>query len=582
MKRLYHRDVFIVLLFLMLFGRPAALLAGQFQQRQDEEDKELAPVSSTYAITNATVIPSPGSKLEGANVILKDGLITSVGKNAAVPPEAIVIKGDSLYVYAGFIDGLSHAGIAKPKEESSRERPKDPGNPPPAQAGITPENDVRAVISHDDKSIGELRALGFTVCHAVPYGRMLPGTGSLILLSGESVDDMILQSRSSLFSELAGAQRVYPATVIGVMAKWRELYRQALQAKNYQAMYSANPSGLTRPSSDRVLEAFYPVIDKKMPVLFESDSYLDIQRVLDLKDDLGFDLILGDVKEGWDAIPKIKASGARVFLSLDLPEEKKDDKKDKDKKGGEKKEKEKDKEQSTLSPEEKEALEKRKAEFMALYVGQASAFHKAGVPFGFATLTAKPADIHKSLRRMITAGLTEEQALGALTVQPARLLGLSARLGTVESGKIANLVLSDKPYFDEKANVRYVFVDGRMYGYDPKKTPKADSSAKVDIVGTWTVTTTRPGGATTETLTITKEGATYAGSVSGGDLQDAVPLESIDLNGNVLKYTYTAGQGGQSLKVDVEVTVGEGTFKGNAAAGTAGTFAVEGKKNPDH
>lgn len=575
MKRVYRSSVGRITFLLLCFCWPIALQAQQFQQLQEE--KELPPVSGTYAITNATVVQGPGRKPDRATVVVKDGLIASVGKNISIPPEAIVIKGDSLHIYAGFIDGLSHLGVPKPKEELNRERPKDPGNPTPDVAGINPQNDVRTFLNPTDKSIEELRALGFTTAHVVPYGTMLPGQGAVILLGGKTTDAMVLAPRSSLFSELAGAQRVYPTTVIAVISKWRELYRQALQAKRYESVYSSNRTGLNRPASDRILEAFYPVIDRRMPVMFEADRYLDIQRILALQADLGFSLMIGDVKEGWDAIPKLKATETKVFLSLDLPEDKKDEKKDsKDKKPEDSKKDE----STTLTPAEKEALEKRKAEFLALYNGQAAAFQKAGVLFGFSSLSVKPADIHTNLRRMITAGLTEDQALSALTTNPAQLLGLSDRLGTVDNGKIANLVLSDKPFFNEKAKVRYVFVDGVMYKIENKETPKADATAKVNIEGTWSLVAASTQTQAETSLTITKDGNNYAGSVSGGRLAQAVTLERVELNGNTLKYSYTVPISGQSQKVDVEVKVEGSAFKGTVSEGSAGTYPVEGKKDP--
>lgn len=557
-------------MLVMALGWPALLQAQQFQP-QPQEEKELSPVSRTYAITNATVFQAPGRKLDKATVVVKDGLITGVGKGVPVPPEAIIIKGDSLYVYAGFIDGLSRAGVTKPKEEGSRERPKDPGNPSPEIAGITPQHDVRSYLNPADKSMDDLRALGFTAAQVVPYGNMLPGSGALIQLTGKTSDAMVLTGKSALFSELTGAPRVYPSTILAVMAKWRELYRQAVQNKNYENVYAANRSGLARPASDRILEAFYPVIDKRMPVLFEADKYLETQRVMALQAELGFMLMMGDLKEGWDAISKIKASGAKVFLSLDLPEDKKEDKKDKDKKD----------EASTLTAAEKEALEKRKAEFTALYTGQAATFQKAGVTFGFSSLSAKSSDIRANLRRMIKAGLTEDQALGALTTGPAQLLGLSDRLGTVDNGKIASLVLSDKPYFNEKAKVRYVFVDGTMYKYDVKETPKADANGKAEITGTWSVTTQTPQGKSEETVTFKKDGINYSGSIAGGRLSQAVTLDAVELTGTALKYSYTVQVGGQTFKVDVDATVEGSTYKGAATVGQYGSFPVEGKKDPN-
>src|SRR5687768_6521289 len=100
MNRVYCRSVFRTLM-LLLVSCPVFVQA-QFQQQQAQEPKELDPVSHTYAVTNATVVQGPGRKSEKSTVVIKDGLIIGVGKNISIPPEAIVIKGDSLHVYAGF------------------------------------------------------------------------------------------------------------------------------------------------------------------------------------------------------------------------------------------------------------------------------------------------------------------------------------------------------------------------------------------------------------------------------------------------------------------------------------------------
>ena len=437
-----------------------------------QEERKLSPVSRTYAITGLTIVQAPGRKVEQGTIVIKDGLINRVGKNLPIPPDAIVIKADSMFAYAGFIDGLSHTGVVRAKEESVKEKIKDPANPPADRAGITPQNDVRNFLSLSDKSLEEMRALGFTTAHVVPYGGMLPGSGAIISLGGNSADNMVVVSRSALYSELANADRIYPSTIMAVMAKWRELYTQAGSAKSYEQVYASNRNGVEKPSSDRILEAFYPVIDKRMPVLFRSEKILETQRILGLQSDLGFPLILGEIKEGWDIIPKIKSSGAKVFLSLELPEEKKDDKKDsKEIKPVEK--------VNPADSIERAALEKRIADFTALYVSQASAFQKAGVVFGFSTLTAKAKDIALNLRRMIKAGLTEDQALAALTTSPAQLLGLSDRLGSIDNGKVANLVISDKAYFSDKAKVRYVFVEGMLYKIEVKDD-KSTAEKKTD------------------------------------------------------------------------------------------------------
>ena len=108
---------------------PALAFAQQGQQQQ-QEDQVLAPVTRTYAITNVNIIQGPGRKIEMGTLLIKDGLITGAGKGLAIPPEAVVIKADSMYVYAGFIDGLTRTGVTKPREEGNRERIQNPGNPP--------------------------------------------------------------------------------------------------------------------------------------------------------------------------------------------------------------------------------------------------------------------------------------------------------------------------------------------------------------------------------------------------------------------------------------------------------------------
>ncbi len=254
-----------------------------------QDDQPLPPVSRSYAITNVNIIQGPGRKIDMGTVLIKDGLIVGAGKGLTIPADAVVIKADSMYVYAGFIDGLAHTGVTKPKEENSRERLPNPGNPPPEKAGINPQVDVRNLLNPADKSIEESRALGFTVAQVVPYGVLLPGNGAVIQLSGKSSDEMVITSKSALYSELTSNQGVYPATILGVMAKWRELYRQASLTHNYESLYASNRNGLERPTTDRVLEAFYPVIDKKQPVLFRADKF-DAHRVPTLQSDLGLPL----------------------------------------------------------------------------------------------------------------------------------------------------------------------------------------------------------------------------------------------------------------------------------------------------
>lgn len=532
-----------------------------------QDEQELSPVTRSYAITNVNIIQAPGRKIEMGTVLIKDGLITAAGKGVTIPADAIIIKADSMYVYAGFIDGMSRVGVTRPKEEN-QPRPKNPGNPTPGRAGITLYEEVRNSLNPGDKAMEDLRSMGFTTVQAVPYGTLLPGQAAVILTGGKTGDDMVLLPKSSLYGELAGANNVYPSTVMGVMATWRDMYRKAANAKSYENVYASNRSGLERPVADRNLEALYPVIDQRQPVLFRTEHLLDVNHVLTLKKDLGFSASVADVKDAWPIIGAIKNSGMKTYLSLDLPDAPK--KEDKKKESGE----------ATAAEKEKEALEKRKAEAIQNYEAQAAAFQKAGVTFGFSTMSVKTRDIPANLRRMIAAGLSEDAALAALTTSPAQLLGLSDRLGTIDNGKMANLVITDKSYFNDKAKVRYVFVDGVMYRMDVKESRKGDPNAKVELEGSWSTVTESSQGRNEGKLTFKKEGSGYSGKVSGGRMPQPVDLSDVTLDGNALSFKYTVSFGSNSITVVGDVTIEGDTFKGTISFGQGRTAPIEGTKDP--
>jgi hypothetical protein len=566
------------LLFLLFLN--VCLGAATALQAQDAEQLA-APVTSTFVLRNATIVQKPGQVITGGMVLVKDGLIREVGKTVSVPADAQVVNADSMYVYAGFIDGLSSTGVPRPEPQQaptpggggrgSQQRPTyDTGNPPNDVAGITPEVSVKQVLKANDKSIEDLRKIGFTIAHVVPRGNMLPGTGAIVLLSGNSIDKMVLKDQAGFFSQLTGAQRAYPSTVIAVMAKYRELYKQAELAKAHEASYQKNPAGMARPSYNRTLQAFYPVLEKKQSVFFAAPDAKSLYRIFVLQNDLKFPMVLADVKQGWYVTDKIKAANVPVLLSLDLPKEKKKD----EKKPAAK--------EVSVTDKEMEALEKRRAEEMKRYLAQAATFEKAGIEFGFSALSAKTPDIKENLRKMVQNGLSENAALAALTTTPAKMLGISNIAGTVEKGKLANLVVTDKPYFAEKSNVRYVFVDGTMFQYDapPARKPADSTAVAAKVTGKWTYTLDMGGQTSNGTLELKDESGNVSGMISNpqtgqmGDISEAV------LTGNNLSFSVGYNMGGRSIKVEFDLQFSGDEFEGTASVGQFGTFKVEGAKNP--
>ncbi len=549
-----------LLIFLVILLSPHLLFAQE----------KLSPVTKTYALKDVHIIQKPGQMIDVGTIVIKNGLIHAVGQNVPIPSNAKILKADSMYVYAGFIEGISHIGIPRPETKNQpRRREKNAANPTYKQAGIQPHQLVRDMLKPTDKSIGDMRKLGYTAAHVVPRGKMLPGKGSIILLNGDKVDDMVLNDQVSLFSQIEGAGGFYPATIMGVLSKYRELYRRAEQAKMHEKNYSTNPAGMARPNYDRVLKAFYPVIEHQQTVYFTASDVKTLQRVLSLQKELKFPLALVDVKQGWYVTDKIKSDNIPAFLSLTLPKDK-----SKRKKEGKKKKTEKE-------SAEQMAFKKRQRASMKQHLSQAATFQDKGIAFGFTSINTRSKDIRENLRKMIEHGLKEETALSALTTVPARQLGLSRIMGTVETGKIANLVITDKPYFEEKSNVRFVLVDGQVFDYKPPKEKKGDPNANAKVAGKWSYKVEVPGESAEGTLVLKEEDGDISGKISNEQAEGEKEVSEASLTGNQFSFTAIFNLEGQSVKLEFDLIVDEDTMEGTVGVGEFGTYDVIFDKIPE-
>jgi hypothetical protein len=217
-----------------------------------------------------------------------------------------------------------------------------------------------------------------------------------------------------------------------------------------------------------------------------ADDALSIHRAVGLQEELDVPFVLAGLAEAHYTLETLEDTDAPFFLTLDLPEKPEvadttlADTTDRPSRFY-------DSDLRTADfrdvEEEEENLELRHAAERKKYLQTAATLHEAGVAFGFTTRNVDAGDVHANLRTMIEEGLPEDAALAALTTRPASLLGLENRLGTVEAGKIANLVVTDGPLFDEDTSVQHVFVDGRLYDYsddDPDEADGDEGSADPD------------------------------------------------------------------------------------------------------
>lgn len=540
------------LLILVLYSALSPLIA----QSDPTGEKR---VTGTYAITNATITISPGKSIVGATVLVKDGLIYTIGTNLSLPAETQLIKADSLFIYPGFIDGASNAGVTKPSDPQRSEK-FNPSDPSDELAGITP---WKQVLDHfDPKSIQitEWRKIGFTIGQLIPDGGMLTGKTAIIVY-GSSKSSNVLAQNTGLYAKFKGSRSAYPATTLGVMAKFRDLYKNAELSAQHDRLFASAP-GLTRPEMNKTHEAFYPVLDNNIPILFEVTDDLEIRRALSLQKELGFKMVLVGVTDADRVIDEIKGSDTKVLLSLNLP----DDKAFKDKK-------------DNGSDDIKSRLDRVKAAHENA-LKQAGILEKAGVKFGFISMGAKSGDVMKNIRLMIANGLSEDAALAALTLNNAEILNIQKFTGTLEKGKLANLIITTKPIFDKDSEVKYVMADGFLFDYE-LKSKKTENG----IAGIWEYTSETPAGSSGGTLEIKSTESGFTGTITyddpDGTGKASTAMNSITYSDNTLSFNFEVSAAGNLLKINVTGEIKDASLKGNLTIAEYGSFPMTANKKPN-
>lgn len=500
------------------------------------------------------------------DILINNGIIENVAPEMEAPFDARIIEGDSTYAYTSFIDAFSHTGIPQP--ERSRQRPdvKFRGFPPNDIAGITPEKMAFKDVKADDRSISALRKSGFAVSHVVPRGNMLPGQGCVISLKGESVEDMILNESSSCLFQLRGARGVYPSTVIAVMAKWRELIRQTELYNSNIQNYAQNPVSKERPAMNSVLDALIPVVEKKRRVFSHAKSNKDVYRSLVLQKELGYDVVLSNVRRVEPALDALSGNDIDIILSAELPDAIKEDKK------------EESSNEKTGDPR-REALMERKKESIKEFESQAAMLESNDVRFAFSIMDVKTSDLKGNLARMIAAGLSEEAAMNALTINAAEILGVDKICGSLEKGKLANLFLSTGPYLDKGTSIKYSIVEGHVEEYETKKKKKGSSTSDNSIEGSWSFSVDVMGDLNTGKIVITKDADQYEVSIiNDGDPDNPRPCSDVNYEDGTLSMSLLVPSEDGDLPVQLSIDIDQGSYTGTVTIDPLGSFPIEGSK----
>ena len=423
-----------------------------------------AEVPGAIAIRDARVVTVSGPVLERGTVLIRDGLIEAAGAGIAIPSDAWVIDGTGLTVYPGLIDALGPTGIPAPAPPPTPPNPVRGGRAAAATSDVPitkgpedrPSNNswIRAadLIDPGDTRISAARNAGFTSAVAAPGGAIFSGEAAFFNLAGSRKSRMVVAAPVAQYVTLdrRGYAGEFPASLLGSIAYVRQVILDAGNYKLEKAAYDRHARSARRPDYDRALEG----VLECPRLLLPARSAVEIERMIRFAADLKAPAVIYGAPEAYAAAEFVAGTKTPVLLSLNWPARARDS-----------------------DPDAPVSL--RTLELWDRAPSSAAALAKAGARFAFYLDGTALRDVPKAVKRALDAGLSSAGAIRAFTLSAAEIYGLDDRVGSIEKGKVANLIVTDGELFQEGVKLKHVFVDGMKYEPEPPEPPAPASRGGV-------------------------------------------------------------------------------------------------------
>jgi imidazolonepropionase-like amidohydrolase len=398
---------------------------------------------TSFAIKGGKVYTLAGAPIENGIVVIRDGKIVDVGANIAIPADAQVIDATGLEVYPGMFDAVTQIGLAEISQVSATMDVSELGDYNPELIAATAVNPASAYIP-------VTRANGITEVIAAPgtagfdsqSGGLITGQASAFNLAGWTMDDMQLnrsvamvinwpsiQTRTFDFATFSIKEKPYADAKKDYDKSVNELSDWLDRARHYaQAKEKGSPALYER---DLKLESLVPVVEGKLPVLVIADDQRDIRNAVEFCTKQNLKMILGGGAEAWKVKDLLKEKKIPVILG---PTERIPDKED--------------------TPYDKPMT-------------QPSELFAAGVPFAFSSFgTSFSRRLPQYAGASVAYGLSHDEALKAVMLNAAQIFGLSDQLGTLEAGKLANIIVTSGDPLELQTQVKYLFIKGQLTSMD--------------------------------------------------------------------------------------------------------------------
>jgi imidazolonepropionase-like amidohydrolase len=523
--------------------------------------------SGAFAITNARIVTVSGAAIERGTIVIRDGLIESVGATVRVPADARVFDGTGLTVYPGFFDANTNLGFPQPARpatgsgqsplttQSALQQPPSNSNYP---VGLQPETTALEGLRAGDAQFETPRNNGFTTVLTVSRDGIFNGQSAVINLAGDAVSTMVVKSpvaQHVTFRTLPGG--AYPTALMGTFSAIRQMFLDAQRLQEWQKLYAANPRGMKRPDVDKSLEALLPILNRQMPIVFNANSEREIIRSLDLAKEFNLRAIISGGSEAWKVAGRLKEQNVPVLLSLNFPK------------------------RTTAASPESDPEDLNTLRMRAETPKGAGRLAQAGVKFAFQSGGLQNlSEFWTNANKAVENGLTQDAAIRAMTLGTAEIFGVENRLGSIEQGKIANLVVTRGDIFAKDKAITHVFVDGRLFEQkEPEKKPAAAATTttgttttttapRTNLSGAWNITAEIRGQSVPMTLSLRQEGEKLTGTVqSGAGLFPAAEIRNGSITGDGFSFNATIDLTGQTFDVTFTGKVSGTQISGTATAG---------------
>lgn len=401
---------------------------------------------SIYAITHAKIFTVSGSPIEDGTLVIRDGKIAAVGANVAVPSGADVIDGKGLQVYPGLFDPVTQMGLSEISAVSATVDTTETGP-------YNPDVVAATAISPSSEHIPVTRASGITEVLAVPDSGGFDGGGSrgviggqatAIHLAGWTINEMLIkrsvamviswptiETRSFSFATFSITNKPFSEAKQDYEKRVNELADYLEEARHYaQAMGHGGPADYQR---DLKLEALAPVVRGQLPVLVFADRARDIRNAVEFCDQQKLKMILAGGEEAYKEKDLLRSKGIPVILRPTL----------------------------TLPRNEDDPYD--------VLLSQPATLAAAGVKFAFGSFDNSFARrLGQQAANAVAYGLPYDEALKAVTLYPAQIFGLGDELGTLQTGKIANVIVTNGDPLELTTDVKYLFIKGQRTSLDNK------------------------------------------------------------------------------------------------------------------